>query len=230
MDFPNTTPVTPVPDEASQGATEVTIPQANAILLAEALLIARNSNVPLGKSTLQRWAKVWAETPGSDVKAVLQVTRAGRHYEIDRDDFEAWLLQEAENRRTLPNLSGSEETSQDLGRPYKTPQEFERPRQTQQDPKRSHEVSAETTEDAERVRELEDEIMELKINLGARKHLLEIAKEEMTGLREMADGLLRENGALQYQLQQLPPGRSEDPNGEEGPSVDNPPELGDGEV
>jgi hypothetical protein len=82
MDFPNTSPIAPMPTEASQGPGHIVIAEANASPLAEALAIARETGVALGKSTLQRWAKVWTETAGSPVKALLQVTRNGRHYEI----------------------------------------------------------------------------------------------------------------------------------------------------
>jgi hypothetical protein len=211
MDHPATSPISQIPAEASPEFSEITIPQANAILLAEALTIARNNDVPLGKSTLQRWAKKWAETPSSPVKALIQVTRDGRHYELDRDDFEAWLLQEAENRRTLRNPTRPDEASQDL----------ERPQETRQDPERSHEASHETPEIADRVKELEAENMDLKIDLGVRKQLLDRAKDEIDGIRSMTDSLLRENGSLQYQLQQLPPARENGSNREVLPPVDN---------
>ena len=47
--------------------------------------------------------------------------------------------------------------------------------------------------------------MQLKIDVGARKQLLERAKDDMDDLRSMTDNLLRENGSLRFQLQQLPP-------------------------
>ncbi|MFM9942149.1 MAG: hypothetical protein ACKVP7_21910 [Hyphomicrobiaceae bacterium] len=46
--------------------------------------------------------------------------------------------------------------------------------------------------------------MQLKIDLGVRKELLSRAREEMQMIQSRTDGLLRENGALQYQLAQLP--------------------------
>ena len=142
MDLPNASSISLVPDETSQGHHEITIPQAHAILLADALMIARDNGVPLGKSTLQRWAKVWAETLDAPVKAVLQVTRDGRHYEIDRDDFEAWLLQQAENQQA----------SRDLARPAETSQDPIRPQETPQGPVRSQEASSETPKEADWVR------------------------------------------------------------------------------
>ncbi len=45
--------------------------------------------------------------------------------------------------------------------------------------------------------------MQLKIDVGVRKQLLERAKEEMQDLRSMTDNLLRENGQLQYQILQI---------------------------
>ena len=213
MDFPHTSPISPISRETSQSPVEVTISQANAILLSEALVIAREHNVPLGKSTLQRWAKAWAETPGAPVKALLQVMRDGRHYEIDRDDFEAWLLDQAQNQEVSRGPARPHETSQDPARSHKT----------SEDPERFREASHETPEIANRVKELEAENMNLKIDLGVRKQLLERVKDQIDGIRSMTDSLLRENGALQYQLQQLPAPGDNRPNERELSSpVDNP--------
>ncbi len=162
-----------MPTEASQGPGDVVIAEANAIRLAEALAIARETGVALGKSTLQRWAKVWAETAGSPVKVVLQVTRNGRHYEIDRDDFEAWLLEQVQNQ----------ETPRDPARPAETSQDPVRSHETQQDPERSQEASREAAKDADQLKALQTEIMDLKIDLGVRKQLLDRASQEMNDMR-----------------------------------------------
>ena len=211
MDHLSSVPHQPMPQETSQDIVQVTIPEANAIKLAEALMIARKNNVAIGKSTLQRWAKVWAATADSPVKAVLQVTRDGRHYEIDRDDFEAWLLQEAENRPTLPNLAEPDETPQDLERPHKT----------QRDPVRPSEASDDHTALAARVSELETENLQLKIDVGVRRELINQAKEEMDALQRHLHETLKENGALNYQLKQLPAPTTSTEQEREVPPVDN---------
>jgi hypothetical protein len=85
-----------------------------------------------------------------------------------------------------------------------------------QDPGRPHEVTARFQNELEgdqllqQIKELEDEKkkleednLHLKIDVGVRRELINRAREEMTRLRTMADSLLRENGALGYQIQQL---------------------------
>ncbi len=75
----------------SQG--EVEISQDAAITINEALIVAASVPFPIGKSTLQRWAKHWAEQgTASPVKCVLVTNRFGVSYRIDRDDFEAWAF------------------------------------------------------------------------------------------------------------------------------------------
>ena len=78
-----------------------------------------------------------------------------------------------------------------------------RPRKTSLGLKRPRETSDETREESERLKELESESMQLKIDLGVRKQLMERVKEEIDGLRSMTNNLLRESGALDYQLRQL---------------------------
>jgi len=63
--------------------------------------------------------------------------------------------------------------------------------------------------------------MHLKIDIGVRKQLLERAKEEMDGLRSVTNNLLRENGALQYQIHQLAPPAPKSQVEEEHAPVDN---------
>ena len=68
--------------------------------------------------------------------------------------------------------------------------------------------------------------MDLKIDLGVRKQLLDRASQEMNDMRSMTDNLLRENGALQFQLQQLPAPADNRPDDREvGPHVDNPEQI-----
>ncbi len=193
MSHPNTSPIEELSQEVLRDAPEVRIAEANAITVAEALSLAQQTGVPIGKSTLQRWAKLWAETPYSTVKAVLQVTRTGRHYEIYRDDYESWLLEQAENQQTppdpvrpdkiLPDLGGSHEVPEDLGR--------------------SHGASEEDTALASRVAELETENLQLQIDVGVRRELVNRAKVEMDALHARLQETVKENGALEFQLRQL---------------------------
>ena len=210
---PPETPRDPTrPLETSQDIVQVTIPEANAIKLSEALLIAQGNNIPIGKSTLQRWAKVWAETADTPVKAVLQVTRDGRHYEVDRDDFEAWLLQEAENKPAPTNLP----------RPHETPQDLPRPDQTSQDPVRPTDTSDDRGALLDRVSKLEKENLQLKIDVGVRHELIDKAQTEMNALRTELREMWTKNGALKQQLLQLaPPTTSTQQDREVPPTVDN---------
>jgi hypothetical protein len=172
--------------EAPQDPIE--IKEENAITLAAALQIAQDASLSLGLSTLQRWAKIWREKGSkSPVKSILPITRSGKEYKIDRDDFTAWVLREKENARPS-------EVSQDPVRPRDVSRDPATPRETLRDP---NEIA--------RVKELENENLQLKSDLGVRKQLLERVKDEIDGLRSMTDNLLRENGALQYQIHQLPP-------------------------
>lgn len=50
---------------------------------------------------------------------------------------------------------------------------------------------------------MENENLQLKIDAGVCRELINRASDEMRGLRKTADMLLRENGALHYQLAQL---------------------------
>jgi hypothetical protein len=78
-------------------------------------------------------------------------------------------------------------------------------------------------EDNNRIKELENENMQLKIDVGVRKQLLEQAKGEMERLNSLTINLARENGSLQYQIHQLaapaPTREAEAPP--PGPTVDN---------
>ena len=191
------------PQETSQDPVE--IKEEDAITINEALALAEASSFPLGKSTLQRWAKVWHDHPGGAVRCLLVTTRVGNFYKLSREDFEAWVFDQKENMR-----------------PPEAPQGLERPQETSQNLTRPHEASVETTEHAARIKELENENMQLKIDVGVRKQLLERVKEEMDTMRTTANNLLRENGALQYQLLQLaPPKREADST--QSTSVDNQP-------
>jgi hypothetical protein len=120
------------------------------------------------------------------VRSILVTHAAGKFYKLSRDDFQAWVFDRKQNARPP-------EAPPDPSRSLETPQDLKRPRET------SHEVEG----DATRIKELESENMQLKIDVGVRKQLLERAKEEMDEFRSMANNLLRENGALEYQLRQL---------------------------
>ena len=184
------------PDETSQGAVEIR--QDAAITIQEALLIAFEQSFPIGKSTLQRWAKVWADRGvGSVVKSVLVTSRAGSIYRLDRDDFKAWLFDQKQNMRpgeTLRDPVMSRETSKDTARPH----------QTLRGSERSHETSSDETDAQQKLRE---ENMQLKIDVEVRKQLLNQAAGEITRQRDHIEVLLRENGALQSQVLQLSAGK-----------------------
>jgi hypothetical protein len=108
----------------------------------------------------------------------------------------------------------SQETFSDPVRPHETQTDTSRPHQTSQGPDRSEEASqgqahqseqerGASEEERERLRELEEENLQLKIDLGARKQIINQVREELQSLRENANELLRENGALEFQLRQL---------------------------
>lgn len=207
------------PPDISQG--EVEIAQDAAIAIGEALIVAASVPFPIGKSTLQRWAKHWAERgTASPVKCVLVTSRLGSSYRIDRGDFEAWAFEQAQNEKPA-------EVPQDLPRPQETQGDLARSHEASRDAKRPHETSqgAAGASDADlmaRVKELEDDNLQLRIDVGIRKELINRASEEMRGLRKTADMLLRENGALNYQLAQLEAPRAPKSIGS-GVSSDEPP-------
>lgn len=121
MEPADAAPLSPSP-ETPRG--EVEIKQDAAITIGEALIIAAAVPFPLGKSTLQRWARHWAEQgAASPVKCVLVTNRFGASYRIDRDDFEAWVLEQAQNGKP-------HEVPEDLARSHETPRDLMRPRET----------------------------------------------------------------------------------------------------
>jgi hypothetical protein len=177
-------------------ADAVEIRQDAAITIQEALIITVEQSFPIGKSTLQRWAKIWAERgAASTVKSVLVTNRAGSFYRLDRDDFKAWLFDQKQNMRPgeiLRDPMMSHETQRDAARPRQTSQDTERPRETSGEDRNS---------DAQQ--KLRDENMQLKIDVEVRKQLLNQAASEITRQRDHIEGLLRENGALQSRVLQL---------------------------
>lgn len=182
------------PDEIPREAVEIR--QDAAITIQDALLIAAEQACPIGKSTLQRWAKVWAERgAASAVKSVLVTNRAGSFYRIDREDFKAWLFDQTQNMRpgeAPRDPAMSHETSRDTARPQQTSRGAERP----------HEASgADLYSDA--MQTMRDENMQLRIDVEVRKQLLNQAAGEITRQRDHIEGLLRENGALQSRVLQL---------------------------
>ena len=103
----------------------VVLRQDAAITVQDALALAINENFPIGKSTIQRWAKTWSDQASvSPVKCVLVTTRTGASYQIDRDDFLSWLIEQKQNTR--------------LGKVLQDP---ERPHETLKDPMRSRQTS-----------------------------------------------------------------------------------------
>src|ERR1700674_1617494 len=112
-------------DETSRDAIEIR--QDAAITIQEALIIASEQSFPIGKSTVQRWAKAWADRgAASSVKSVLVTNRAGSFYRLDRDDFKAWLFDQQQNMRDgeiLRDPTMSHETPRDTARPQQTPRD-----------------------------------------------------------------------------------------------------------
>ncbi len=181
-------------DETSRDAIEIR--QDAAITIQDALIIAAEQSFPIGKSTLQRWAKVWAERgAASSVKSVLVTNRAGSFYRLDRDDFKAWLFDQQQNMR-------DGEVLRDPVMSHETPRDTARPQQTSRGTERPHETSNENM-DTDSQQRLRDENMQLKIDVEVRKQLLNQAAGEITRQRDHIEGLLRENGALQSQVLQL---------------------------
>src|ERR1700674_2665988 len=117
------------PDEAPRDSIDLR--QDAAISIQEALIAAAEQSFPIGKSTLQRWAKVWADRgAASSVKSVLVTNRAGSSYRLDRDDFKAWLFDQKQNMRegeVLRDPAMSHETPRDITRPQQTSRDIERP-------------------------------------------------------------------------------------------------------
>ena len=192
----------------------VEIRAENEITIPAAMQVAQEASLSLGLSTMQRWAKAWAQQ-GLDakVKTILVTTRQGKLYKLDRDDFQAWVFEQKQNAR-----------------PQEAPSDLERPHEISRDPARSQETSGGSARpqqvshrrsDDDRVRTLESENMNLKIDLGVRKQLLDRAKEEMDSLRAMTNTLLRENGALSYQIHQLAPPKSQSDT-LDGPTIPSP--------
>jgi hypothetical protein len=185
---------TPGSDEAPRDAVEIR--QDAAITIQEALIIANEQSFPIGKSTLQRWAKVWAERgAASAVKSVLVTNRAGNFYRLDRDDFTAWLFDQKENMRP-------DEILRDPVMSHETRRDSTRPQQTSEDTARPHEISDEH-KNSDAQQKLRDENMQLKIDVEVRKQLLNQAAGEITRQRDHIESLLRENGGLQSRVLQL---------------------------
>ncbi len=168
-------------------------------------MLAQAIGYPVGKSTLQRWARHWSDTgAASPVKCILVTNRLGVAYRIDKSDFEAWVLEQQANQQ-------SHETPPDPARPRDVSQDFERPHETRQDPERRHETSQRAEQESDdRVAALEQENadlktenMNLKIDIGVRKGLLDRAWTQLKEISTEANNLLRENGALQYQIRQI---------------------------
>ena len=198
--------------EASTAQVEIRLDAA--ITIPEALAISAAEAFPVGKSTLQRWAKTWgALGTASPVKSVLVTTRTGAAYRVDRDDFTAWLIEQKQNLRPGEMLK-------DPVTSLEAPRGPEMPRETSQDPERNHQTSRDPSgsqgtshvrtrayssgvEEEDQGSSLRDENMQLKIDVEVRKQLLNQAAGEITRQRDQIEKLLRENGGLQSQVLQL---------------------------
>jgi hypothetical protein len=177
--------------EAPQDPIEIR--QEDAITVQEALALATDQGFPIGKSTLQRWAKAWDERNESSVRCVLVTTRNGKTYHLHRDDFMAWVFDQKQNMRpneTPQDPTMSRETSKDFSGSHQTLRDPQRPRGTRSD-------------DNDIDRELRDENMQLKIDVEVRKQLLNQAAGEIDRQRSQIETLLRENGALESRVLQL---------------------------
>ena len=211
------------PNEAPEAQPEVSqdlveIRHEDAITINDALMLAAQISFTIGRSTLQRWAKVWHELgSASQVKCILVTTRAGSIYKLDRQDFEAWVLEQKENDRSHEIPQGLErpiETSQNPMRSPETPRDPVKPQETSRSPEASYQREVPKNEEYEmlltRVKQLEDENqqlgddnLQLKIDIGVRRELIKQAKEEIDRTRDTTNTLLRENGALEFQIRQL---------------------------
>jgi hypothetical protein len=218
------------PNEAPEAQPEVSqdlveIRHEDAITINDALVLAAQISFTIGRSTLQRWAKVWHELgTASQVKCVLVTTRAGSIYKLARQDFEAWVLEQKENDRSHEIPQGLErpaETSQDPIRSPETPRDPVRLQETSRGPEASYPREVPKNEEHEMLlkrmkgledenrlledekQQLEDENLQLKIDIGVRRELIKQAKEEIDRTRGATNTLLRENGALEFQIRQL---------------------------
>ena len=198
------------PHEASSVPVEIRLDAA--ITIPEALLIATTEAFPIGKSTLQRWAKTWGLLgAASPVKSVLVTTRTGAAYRVDRDDFTAWLIEQKQNMRPgemLKDPAIPQETPRDPVKPHETSRDLDRHHETSRDLSRSSRASTDrprsySESEEDRADSLRDENMQLKIDVEVRKQLLNQAAGEISRQRDHIEKLLRENGGLQSQVLQL---------------------------
>ena len=90
--------------------------------------------------------------------------------------------------QVLQDLTGSDEVPEDLTR----------------SPEASRDDHDKTELQAQ-VHELEAENLQLRIDVGVRRELVAHAKTEMDALRGSVEQILKENGALEFQLRQLAP-------------------------
>jgi len=194
----------------------VEIRDDDAITIHQALTIATERAFLLGKSTLQRWAKYWHDHPTAKgaVRSILVDTREGAFYKLSREDFEVWVFDQQQNAR-------SRENPEDPVRPSKTSQGPARSNEIQRGFAEPQEASSDSKLSAEgkyRTEELEKENFNLKVDLAARKQLLDMAREELTAIRSEHHNALREIGGLQFQIRQLHSGT---PKREETPTDDH---------
>ena len=135
-------------------AADEEIKADDAITVDEAILLAKEEHgLIVPKSTLQRWLK------RDRVKCVLHVGRYGRKYLIDKEDWLAKSFDISNNdairHEASPDPTGSGETSSDTTTP--------------------HEAPPETTE---KITELEQENLNLKIDKSARDQIITHLKNE----------------------------------------------------
>ena len=180
---------------------EVEIRQGEAITINEALALASQEDFPIGKSTLQRWAKTWNGLgTTAPVKCVLITNRQGSVYKLDRSDFLSWMFEEKENVRPP-------QASTDSMRPKETPVDPEGHHETSQDlPDNSEELA----DSQAKLKETEDEIAALSSKFQDETILRKVHEhranraEEMIGIeRERSDHLLKVVGAQELKLREL---------------------------
>ena len=180
---------------------EVEIKQGDAITVNEALAFAQQEAFPIGKSTLQRWAKIWSELGiNAPVKCVLITNRQGSVYKLDRSDFLAWVFDVKENDRS-----------------QQAPLDIVRPKEIQEDLAKHDETSQDLTDRTEEVQKLEsklEEIEEEKEKLASKfqdetvlrkvhEYRADRAEEAIENERDRTDRLLKIVGAQEHKLREL---------------------------
>ena len=92
-------------DVAPPPVAPVTIPEENVINITDALVLAAAEGYPMGKATLQRYAKTWREMGhAAPVKSIMPISPSGSIQLLDREDLLSWIFnaQSTPRRGTTP--------------------------------------------------------------------------------------------------------------------------------